>query len=100
MPYFIETWDKPNHQHVRDRARAEHLAFLEANKHRLLACGAKLTADGAGATGGVYILDTESQEEAEQFLAADPFSGVELFASVAVTRWRKAYFNFENCMAR
>lgn len=100
MPYLIETWDKPDHQHVRDRARTEHLAFLEASKHRLLACGAKLTADGAGATGGVYILDTESQEEAERFIEADPFSKVGLFASVVVTRWRKAYFNFENCLPR
>ena len=100
MPYLIETWDKPGHQHVRDRARAEHLAYLDGAAHRLLACGAKLTDDGAGATGGVYILDTESREEAERFIAADPFSKVDLFASVVVTPWRKAYFNFERCLPR
>lgn len=98
MPYLIETWDKPGHQHVRDAARGEHLAYLEANKARLLACGAKLPDDGAGATGGVYILDTEDRAEAERFIEADPFTSVALFERVEVTRWRKAYFDGKNCL--
>lgn len=93
MPYLIETWDKPNHAHVRQQARAEHLAFLDANKARLLACGAKLNDDGSNAGGGVYIVDVESRAEAEAFIADDPFTKVGLFDRVLTVRWRKAYLD-------
>lgn len=98
MPYMIETWDKPDAQGLRDSARPAHLAFLDANAHRLLACGAKLTDDGARGIGSLYLLDTEDRAEAEAFVAADPFSAAGLFETVAVTRWRKAFFDFRNCL--
>jgi uncharacterized protein len=91
MPYLIETWDKPNHQHVRQQTRAEHLAFLEANKAKLLACGAKLNDDGSDAGGGIYIVGLESRAEAESFIADDPFTKAGLFERVLTVRWRKAY---------
>jgi uncharacterized protein YciI len=85
MPYLIETFDKPGHQQLRRETRDEHLRFLEANKALLLACGAKL------ADGGLYVVDLETRDEAERFIADDPFSRVELFERVTITRWRKAY---------
>ena len=91
MTYFIETFDKPQHQAVRQALRPAHLAFLEANGHRLLACGAKLHEDGTDAGGGVYIITADSLQDAKEFIAADPFSQGELFAEVRITRWRKAY---------
>ena len=98
MPYLIETYDKPGHGHVRAAARDEHLAYLDAHKHMLLACGAKLTDDETTATGGVYILDVEDRAAAERFIADDPFTAVDLFERVVVTRWRKAFFDFKNCL--
>jgi uncharacterized protein YciI len=91
MPFIIETWDKPDHQQVRKQARNEHLEYLEANAAKLLACGAKLHDDGSDAGGGFYVVDVESREEAEKFIAADPFTRVDLFREVRITRWRKAY---------
>ncbi|ARP97508.1 YciI family protein [Bordetella genomosp. 13] len=91
MTYFIETFDKPGHQAVRKELRPAHLEFLEANAHRLLACGAKLNEDGTDAGGGVYIITAESLQDAKDFIAADPFSKGDLFAEVRITRWRKAY---------
>lgn len=95
MPYIIETFDKPGHADVRARERDTHLAFLEKHKVLLLACGAKLNDDGSGAGGGVYVVDLETREEAEQFIAADPFFLVGLFERVTITRWRKAYLDGE-----
>lgn len=46
VPFIIETFDKPDHQHVRQATRAAHLAFLDQHKALLLACGAKLADDG------------------------------------------------------
>jgi len=91
MPYIIETFDKPGHQDVRQRHRAEHLAFLETNKQLLLACGAKLHDDGKDAGGGLYVVDLDTREAAQQFIDADPFSKAGLFERVSITRWRKAY---------
>jgi uncharacterized protein len=80
--------------------RHEHLTFLESNKAKLLACGAKLDDLGASASGGIYILDTEDRQEAESFIADDPFTKTGLFERVEISRWRKAYFNFVNCLPR
>lgn len=98
MPYLIETWDKPGHQVVRKENRPTHLVFLEENRGLLLACGAKLADDGTDAGGGIYIVDVETREEAERFIAADPFSKADLFERVCITRWRKAYLAGECCL--
>jgi len=91
MPSLIETFDKPGHQQLRRDTRDEHLRFLETNKALLLACGAKLADDGSDLGGGLYVVDLETRDEAERFIADDPFSRVELFERVTITRWRKAY---------
>ena len=96
MPYIIETFDKPDHQALRQATRAEHLKFLDDNKHLLLACGAKLHDDGSDIGGGLYVVDVDTREEAERLIQADPFYRVELFERVAITLWRKAYV-YGNC---
>ena len=93
MPYFIETFDKPDHQHVRQPNRPAHLDFLAANKALLLACGAKLNDDGTDGGGGVYIVDVDSREAAQAFIERDPFHTADLFAQVKIVRWRKAYLD-------
>lgn len=91
MPFHIETWDKPDHQHRRRELRPAHLAFLEEHAGKLIACGAKLNDDGSDAGGGIYIVELESREEAERFIQSDPFHVGGLFREVRLTRWRKAY---------
>ncbi|MFT4192613.1 MAG: YciI family protein [Comamonas sp.] len=91
MPFIIETFDKAGHQAVRQQHRPAHLAFLEANKSLLLACGAKLYDDGGDLGGGLYVVALDSREAAQAFIERDPFSQVGLFESVRITRWRKAY---------
>ena len=91
MTYFIETFDKPDHQARRQALRPDHLTFLQEQAHRLLACGAKLQEDGSDAGGGIYIITADSLEDAQAFIQADPFFKGELFAEVRIVRWRKAY---------
>lgn len=95
MPYFIETFDKDNHGEVRAKNRPDHLEYLRAQAKLLLACGAKMDDEGAQAIGSVYLVDVDTRAEAEAFLAGDPFSKVDLFESVRMTRWRKAVLNGE-----
>ncbi|OYW59682.1 MAG: hypothetical protein B7X76_03850 [Azorhizobium sp. 39-67-5] len=93
MPYMIETFDKPDTLALRAAERAAHLAFLEANKHLLLACGAKLDDAGEAAGGGLYVVNVETRAEAEAFIAADPFAIAGLFERIVINRWRKAYLD-------
>jgi uncharacterized protein YciI len=94
MPFLIDATDKSDSQNVRHANRPKHIAYLEENLPRLLAAGAKLRDDGETAWGTVYILDVEDRAAAEAFVRSDPFSRAGLFEEVAITRWRKAYFDF------
>ncbi len=95
MPYAIQTKDKPGHGHLRAEHRSEHIAYLEANLDILLAAGALIDDDGTGGRGGILIVEVDERAAAEAFIAGDPFTKAGLFESVTVTRWRKAFFNFE-----
>jgi uncharacterized protein YciI len=96
MPYMIETWDGAGRAELRARTRPDHIRYLDANKDRLLACGAKLSDDGETASGTLYLIATEDRAEAESFLANDPFTKAGLPERVFVTRWRKGFFDFKN----
>jgi uncharacterized protein YciI len=98
MPYIIETFDKPDHQAVRQQHRPAHLDFLKQNAPLLLACGAKLQDDGSDMGGGLYVVDLDTREAAQAFIEADPFFQAELFEQVRITRWRKAYVAGECCL--
>ncbi|WP_346830856.1 YciI family protein [Pseudomonas abietaniphila] len=91
MPYIIETWDKPNSLSLRMLNRPDHLQYLAKNAKVLLACGAKLNHDASDLGGGLYIIDTENEAEAQKLIEEDPFYKAGLFERVSVTRWRKAY---------
>ena len=93
MPYIIETWDKPDHQQLRQKLRPAHLEFLERHAPKLLACGAKLNDDGSDAGGGLYVIDVDDRAQAQAFIEADPFHAEGLFREVRITRWRKAYLD-------
>jgi len=95
MPYAIQTVDKAGSASVRAAARPAHLEYLVEHQALLLAAGALIEDDGTGGSGGILIVDTDSREEAERFIAEDPFTKAGLFEKVTVTRWRKAFFNKE-----
>lgn len=98
MPYAIITKDRPDAGDLRQRLRAEHLAYLDARKSQLLAAGAQIEDDGTGGFGGILLVDTDDRAEAEAFIAGDPFTRGGLFESVVVVRWRKAFFAGENLL--
>lgn len=93
MPYAIQTVDKPDSAALRAKVRDEHLRYLDAHLHLLLAAGALTDDEGKGGHGGILIVDTDDRKEAEAFAAGDPFTKAGLFEKVTVARWRKAYFD-------
>jgi len=54
---MIATYDKPGHEHVRDRVRQSHLEYLEANVTKVIAGGGFLNDEGTSVIGGLILLD-------------------------------------------
>lgn len=89
MPYFaIHCIDKPSSTALRAATRDAHLAYLGRFVDRVLVAGPLLGIDGA-AMGSLLIFDFADRKAAIQFAADDPYALAGLFASVAVTAWRK-----------
>ena len=92
---MIDATDAPGRADLRRQVRPDHLGYVEANVHRLLAAGAKLSDDGTSALGTLYLIDTDERGVAEAFVAADPYSKAGVFGTVTLTRWRKGFFDFK-----
>ncbi len=91
MPYFaIHCIDKPGTTDLRAATRPVHLAHIEAVVDRIVAAGPLLGLDGAP-MGSLMIVDFTDRKAAIEFAAADPYALAGLFASVAVTAWRKVF---------
>jgi uncharacterized protein YciI len=93
MPYLIDTVIPAARLAERDAVRPDHLAYLEANVAVLLAAGAKLKEDGSVGEGSFYLVDVETRDEAERFIAGDPYAKVGLIASMTLTRVRTGFFD-------
>jgi hypothetical protein len=89
MPHFaIHCIDKPDSLDLRLATRAEHLAHLAPINDRILVAGPLLDMEGQP-MGSLLIIDFDERKDAVAFAAADPYALVGLFASVAVTAYRK-----------
>jgi len=66
------------------------LAFLAGHGDEVIAAGALRPFPDAMPTGGIWVLDVESQEVAESFYKDDPFWKAGLRKSVRVSHWAKA----------
>ncbi len=93
MPFAIITEDKPDSTALRAERRGEHLDYLDAHKHLLLAAGAHFAEDGTTPAGSLLLLDTDDRAEAEAFARNDPFALAGVFQSVRVVPWRKVFFD-------
>lgn len=89
MPHFaIHCIDKPDSLDLRLATRSEHLTYLATMMPDILVAGPLLDGDGQP-MGSLLIIDFPDRKAAVAFAAADPYALAGLFASVAVTAWRK-----------
>lgn len=74
---------------VRKRHGAEHLAYLEANKDKILIGGGLRPAPGEPFVGGLWVLEVANRDEAVQLVEKDPYFRPE-FRKYRVLTWGKA----------
>ena len=98
MYYLILAKDVANSLPLRQKARPEHLARLEAlrDEGRLLTAGPMPAVDGedpgeAGFTGSVIIAEFGSLDEARTWAEQDPFKLNGVYASVEVVPYKKVF---------
>ena len=89
MPYFaIHCIDKPESLALRLANRADHLAHVGMFRESVLVAGPLLGLENTP-IGSLLIIDFADRKAAIQFAADDPYALAGLFASVAVTAWKK-----------
>jgi len=75
---------------VRQRHDAEHLAYLDANKDKILIGGGLRCAPGEPFVGGLWVLDVADRAEAIGLIESDPYYRPE-FRKYRVLAWGKAF---------
>ena len=90
MYFAIHCIDKPGSAPLRAATRDEHLSYLRHLGDRIIAGGPLLGLDGAP-IGSLMIIDFADRKAAIAFAADDPYAQAGLFASVAVTAWRRVF---------
>jgi uncharacterized protein YciI len=93
MPFILQLIPNPANGAAEATNLPAHLAYLEANKDKLMLSGALLGADGKP-NGGLIVLDVADKAAAEKFVADDPFTKAQVFSSVVITPYFKTYFNY------
>lgn len=90
MYFAIHCIDKPGSGDLRAATREKHLRHLNDLGDRIIAGGPLLGLDG-NPIGSLLIIDFATRKAAISFAADDPYAQAGLFASVAVTAWRKVF---------
>ena len=89
--YAIICLDRPDSAPLRDANRAAHQDFLKANSEKIVFGGPlKNTPEGAS-TGALIVVDCATRQDAEAFIAADPFYRGGVYESVAVRAFRQVF---------
>ena len=89
--YALICFDRPDSAALRDTHRAAHMEFLKEHSGKIVFGGPlKNTPDGAS-TGALIVVDCATREEAEAFIAADPFCRAGVYESVAVRAFKQVF---------
>jgi uncharacterized protein YciI len=89
--YAIVCFDRPDSAPLRDQHREAHQKFLGENAGKILFGGPlKNAADGAS-TGALIVVDCATRQEAEAFIAADPFYRGGVYETVLVRAFKQVF---------
>lgn len=75
---------------IRKKHMPDHLAFLERNAGAIPAAGPLFDASARG-EGGLWIVETESEADAERLVHEDPFWPTGLRKSYRILRWTRVF---------
>jgi uncharacterized protein len=95
MPYVIKFIADEGTTERRKKIRPVHLEYVIANAHRIIASGGLFAEDDNFPNGGLIILDTDSKQEAIDYIENDPFYLNKIFTTYTLNRFKKAIFDYK-----
>lgn len=94
MLWSVYCVDKPDTEETRNRLRTIHRQYLDKYMPHLFFSGPLLDdTDPEIQLGSLFILDLDSKEAAEAYIANEPFNIEGVFESVTIRRMRAGRFN-------
>lgn len=93
MAYVITFLDGPGIAEKKKQLRQVHLDYVAKNASRIIASGGFFPDDDDFPNGGLIILDTETRQDAIDYIENDPFFLNGIFTDYKVNRWRKFIFD-------
>ena len=84
MVFVLRLLDKPNSTALRQRLRPEHKAYLAQVAERVAFAGPLTHDDGVTMVGSLLVIDFESRDAAQAWLADEPFTRAGLYAGVEI----------------
>jgi len=89
--YAIVCFDAPDSGGLRDSHRTAHQEFLQAHAAKIAYGGPlKGRADGPS-TGALIVVNCATREEAEAFIAADPYNRAGVYETVEVHAFKQVF---------
>lgn len=95
MPYVIKFIADEGTTERRKNIRPVHLEYVIANAHRIIASGGLFAEGDEFPNGGLIILDTDSKQEAIDYIENDPFYINKIFTTYTLNRFKKAIFDYK-----
>ena len=84
MLFAIRLLDKPAAAALRQRVRPEHKAYLAQVADRIAFAGPLVADDGKAMVGSLLVIDFDSREAVNAWLAGEPFTRAGLYAATEV----------------
>jgi len=91
MLFIVQFEDKPGVAEQRQKLMAEHFAFLDSRKDKVLVAGSMRGIPSDQPLGGLWIIEAENEAEVRDLFKDDPFWVNGMRASVRINRWVKAF---------
>jgi uncharacterized protein YciI len=91
MLFIVQFEDKPGVSELRQKLMAEHFAFLDRSKDKVLVAGSVREIPSDLPLGGLWIIEAENEAEVRDVFKDDPFWVNGMRASVRINRWVKAF---------
>jgi uncharacterized protein len=89
--YALICFDRADSAALRDEHRAAHQDFLKTQSSRIVFGGPLKTSPAGPSTGALIVVDCATREEAEAFIAGDPFYRGGVYESVAVRAFKQVF---------
>jgi uncharacterized protein YciI len=84
MLYTFFLLDKPGALALRNEIRPRHKAYLATKSEQMAFAGPLLSDDGQTMVGSLLVIDFPSRDDAQRWLAEEPFTRAGVYASTSI----------------